>query len=197
MNRIVILGAGYAGVMSAVITAARTKRRDDVRITLVHATERFTERLRLHQTASGQEVADLRIPELLKDTGVEFVRGWVTAINAAAHTVRVDDEHVLEYDTLVYALGGVADTAAVPGVDDHAYTLNSRQEAELLARRLTDAGTRTVAVCGSGLTGVEAAAEIAEQHPELRVVLLGRQEPGATMGAKAKAYLNASLERLG
>jgi NADH dehydrogenase FAD-containing subunit len=65
MNRIVILGAGYAGVMSAVITAARTKRRDDVRITLVNATERFTERLRLHQTASGQEVADLRIPELL------------------------------------------------------------------------------------------------------------------------------------
>ncbi|MFC3890681.1 NAD(P)/FAD-dependent oxidoreductase [Lentzea rhizosphaerae] len=197
MHRIVILGAGYAGVMSAVITAARTKRRDDVRITLVNATERFTERLRLHQTASGQEVADLRIPELLKDTGVEFVRGWVTGIDAAAHTVRVDDEQVLEYDTLVYALGGVADTAAVPGADDHAHTLNSRREAELLARRLADAGTRTVAVCGSGLTGVEAAAEIAEQHPELGVVLLGRQEPGATLGVKAKAYLDASLERLG
>lgn len=195
MHRIVILGAGYAGVMAAVITAARTKRRQDVQITVVNATERFTERLRLHQTASGQQVADLRVPELLAGTGVEFVCGWVTGIDAAARTVRVDDEQVLAYDTLVYALGGVADTATVPGVDDHAYTLNSRHDAELLALRL--AGTRTVAVCGSGLTGVEAAAEIAEQHPELEVVLLGRQEPGATMGPKAKAYLQASLQRLG
>ena len=197
MNRIVILGAGYAGVMAAVITAARTKRREDVRITVVNATERFTERLRLHQTASGQQVADLSIPELLDGTGVEFVCGWVTGIDAAARTVRVDDERVLEYDTLVYALGGVADTAAVPGVDDHAHTLDSGQDAELLARRLAEVGTGTVAVCGSGLTGVEAAAEIAEQHPELDVVLLGRQEPGATMGPKAKAYLHASLKRLG
>jgi NADH:ubiquinone reductase (H+-translocating) len=197
VNRIVILGAGYAGVMAAVITAARTKRREDVRITLVNATERFTERLRLHQTASGQQVADLRVPELLEGTGVEFVCGWVTGVDAAAHTVRIDDERVLEYDTLVYALGGVADTAAVPGVDDYAYTLNSSHDAELLAQRLAGMGTGTVAVCGSGLTGVEAAAEIAEQHPELEVVLLGRQEPGTTLGPKAKAYLHASLQRLG
>lgn len=195
MHRIVILGAGYAGMMAAVITAARTKRRSDVQITLVNATERFTERLRLHQTASGQQVADLRVPELLAGTGVEFVCGWVTGIDAAARTVRIDDERVLAYDTLVYALGSVADTAAVPGVDDHAFTLNSSHDAELLALRL--AGIRTVAVCGSGLTGVEAAAEIAEQHPELEVVLLGRQEPGATTGPKAKAYLQASLRRLG
>ncbi|MBP2327023.1 NADH dehydrogenase FAD-containing subunit [Kibdelosporangium banguiense] len=197
MSRIVILGAGYAGLMTAVITAARTKRREDVRITLVNATERFTERLRLHQTASGQQVADLRVPELLAGTGVEVVCGWVTGIDAAARTVRIDDERVLEYDTLVYALGGVADTTSVPGVDDHAYTLNSSDDAELLARRLTGMGTGTVAVCGSGLTGVEAAAEIAEQHPELEVLLLGRQEPGAAMGPKAKAYMHASLERLG
>jgi NADH dehydrogenase len=197
VNRIVILGAGYAGVMAAVITAARNKRRDDVQITLVNATERFTERLRLHQTASGQQVADLPIPDLLAGTGVEFVCGWVTGIDAAARTVRVDDERVLAYDTLVYALGAVTDTAAVPGVDDHAYTLNSSHDAELLALRLAAAGTRTVAVCGSGLTGVEAAAEIAEQHPELEVVLLGRQEPGATTGPKAKAYLQATLQRLG
>ena len=196
MHRIVILGAGYAGVMTAVITAARTKRRQDVQITLVNASERFTERLRLHQTASGQQTADLRIPELLAGTGVEFVCGWVTGVDAAARTVRVDDEQVLAYDTLVYALGGVADTAAVPGVDDHAYTLNSSHDADLLALRLAQ-GARTVAVCGSGLTGVEAAAEIAEQHPELEVVLLGRQEPGAALGPKAKAYLQNSLERLG
>jgi NADH dehydrogenase FAD-containing subunit len=195
MHKIVILGAGYAGMMTAVNLAARTRRRDDVRITVVNAAERFTERLRLHQVAAGEEVADLRIPDLLAGTGVDFVCGWVTGVDVAARTVRVDDERVLEYDTLVYALGGVADTADVPGADDHAYTLDSAHDAVLFARRLATAGT--VAVCGSGLTGVEAAAELAEQHPGLDVVLLGRDEPGATMGPKAKAYLQATLARLG
>lgn len=197
MNKIVILGAGYAGMTAAVILAARLKRREDVRITVVNAAERFTERLRLHQTASGQQLADLRIPTMLENTGVEFVCGWVTGLDVVARTVRIDDDRVLEYDTLVYALGGVSDTAAVPGVDDHAYTLNSAHDAEVLARRLAGLGGGTVAVCGSGLTGVEAASEIAEQHPGLEVVLLGRGEPGSMMGPKAKAYVVAGLERLG
>jgi NADH:ubiquinone reductase (H+-translocating) len=197
MKKIVVLGAGYAGMAAAVSLAARTKRHEDVRITVVNASERFTERLRLHQVASGQQLADLRIPELLKGSGVEFVRGWVTAVDAAARTVRIDDERVLHYDTLVYALGAVADTAAVPGVDEHAYTLDTAHDAELLAQRLAGLGTGTVVVGGSGLTGVEAATEIAEQHPDLDVVLLGRAEPGATMGPKAKAYLHGALERLG
>lgn len=193
MHRIVILGAGYAGMTAAVSLVGRTRRRDDVRITVVNATERFTERLRLHQTASGQETADLRLPDLL--AGVEFVCGWVTGVDVAARTVRVDDERVLEYDTLVYALGGVTDTSAVPGADEHAYTLDSRHDAELLAARLATAGT--VAVCGSGLTGVEAAAELAERHPHLDVVLLGREEPGTGMGPRAAAYLRGALDRLG
>lgn len=197
MHRIVVLGAGYAGLTVAVSLAARTRRHWDVRISVVNASERFTERLRLHQVASGQQLADLRIPNLLDGTGVGFVCGRVTGIDAAARTVRLGDERVVEYDTLVYALGSAADTAAVPGADDHAYTLNSSQEAESLARRLAGLGSGTVAVCGSGLTGVEAAAEIAEAHPELTVVLLGRAEPGAMLGPRAQRYLHAALERLG
>ncbi|EHR62704.1 NAD(P)/FAD-dependent oxidoreductase [Saccharomonospora cyanea] len=197
MNKIVVLGAGYAGLTAAVNLAARTKHRDDVHITLVNAAERFTERLRLHQVASGQRVADFRIPELLRDTGVEFVRGWVTGLDATARTVRVDDQRVLEFDTLVYALGSVARTSTVPGADIHAYTLDSTHDAELLARRLSEPGAPTVAVCGSGLTGVEAAAEIAEQHPAADVVLLGRQEPGAALGERARAHVRAALDRLG
>ncbi|SFP29821.1 NADH dehydrogenase, FAD-containing subunit [Amycolatopsis arida] len=197
VHRVVILGAGYAGMAAAIQLAARVKRREDVRVTLVNAQERFTERLRLPMTATGQQLAELDIPELLEGTGVRFVRGWVTAVDADAKTVRIDDDRVLHYDTLVYGLGSAADTAAVPGVEDHAYTLNSAQDAEVLADRLARLGSGTVVVAGSGLTGVESAAEIAERHPELNVVLLGRREPGAAMNPKAKAYLQAALDRLG
>ena len=106
----------------------------------------------------------------------------MTGIDADAQTVRIDDTVTLRYDTLVYALGSVADTAAVPGVDEFAYTLNSAQDATLLAEQLARLADGTVVVAGGGLTGVESAAEIAEQHPELDVVLLGRQGPGSMMG---------------
>jgi NADH dehydrogenase len=193
MHRIVVLGAGYAGMAAAVSLVART-RRADVQVTVVDASEWFTERLRLHQAASGQELARLSIPERLPEA--EFVQGWVTSVDVDARQVRVDDERVLGYDTLVYALGGVADTGT-PGADDHAYTLDDPHTAGLLARRLSALDAGTVAVCGSGLAGVEAAAEIAERHPHLDVVLLGRQEPGADLGPRAKAYLDAALARLG
>ena len=100
--------------------AGRLRRPDDVRITLVNPQTRFTERLRLHQTASGEQLADLQIPDRLAGSGVDFVQGWVTSIDADAQTVRVDDEYELRYDVLVYALGGVADTESVPGVDEFA-----------------------------------------------------------------------------
>ncbi|MFD7984158.1 NAD(P)/FAD-dependent oxidoreductase [Kitasatospora indigofera] len=196
-HEVLVLGVGYAGLATAIQLAARTRRRGNLRVTLVNPYDTFTERLRLHLTATGRRTAAMNIPDLLDGTGAAFVRGWVTAVDTAARTVRIDDDQVLHYDTLVYGLGSIADTNAVPGADDHAYTLNSPEDAALLADRLTRLDGGTVVVGGNGLTGIEAAAEIAERHPGLRVVLLGRQEPGASMHPKAKAYLDAALARLG
>jgi NADH dehydrogenase FAD-containing subunit len=197
MKEILILGAGYSGMGATMSLAGRLKGRDDVRITLVNPQTRFTERLRLHQTASGQKLADLQIPDRLAGTGVQFVAGWVTSIDADARTVRIDDQCALRYDTLVYALGSVADTDSVPGVDEFAYTLNSARDAAALADLLDRINNETVVVAGAGLTGIESAAEIAEQHPDLDVVLLSRGEPGSMMGEKARARLHAGLTRLG
>ncbi|MCU7727298.1 FAD-dependent oxidoreductase [Actinoplanes sp. KI2] len=194
MTEIVILGAGYAGLAAAVQLAARTRHDDTVQVTLVNATDRFTERLRLPLTATGQQVADLRLPGLLAGTGARFEPGWVTAIDLAARTVTLDDRKIT-FDILVYALGSVADTAAVPGADEHAYTLNSFDDAAVLAGRL--AGASDVVVGGAGPTGVESAAEIASRFPHLTVTLVGRHEPGAAMHPMARAHLRAALDRLG
>ncbi|MFG1932916.1 NAD(P)/FAD-dependent oxidoreductase [Mycobacterium sp. NPDC048908] len=197
MNEILILGAGYAGMAATAGLVGRLKHRDDVHITIVNPQTQFTERLRLHQIASGQALADLQIPAQLDGTGVDFVEGWVTGVDADTQTVRVDDTDILHYDTLVFALGSVTDTETVPGVEEFAYTLNSAQDASLLACHLDRLANGTVVVAGGGLTGVESAAEIAEQHPELDVILLSRQLPGAMMGDKARTRLHAGLDRLG
>jgi NADH:quinone reductase (non-electrogenic) len=195
-HRIVVLGAGYTGLMCA-IRVARRSRRYHGQVTLVGPSPRFTERLRMHQTATGQRLAEVSIPDLLTGTGVDFVQGWASRIDPVARTVQVDGAGRLTYDTLVYAIGSVTDVSAVPGADTHAYTLNDPQEATRLADRLAEIPHGTVAVCGGGLTGIEAATEIAESHPGVRVVLLTRDTPGSMMSDRARGYLNRALSRLG
>ncbi|GAA2100420.1 NAD(P)/FAD-dependent oxidoreductase [Actinomadura alba] len=200
-HRVLVLGAGYAGMMCAIRTARRG-RRHGVTVTIVNPSGRFTERLRMHQVATGQELADHRIADLLDGTGVEFVEGRAVRIDPGDREVEVDTSagaRTLGYDTLVYAIGGVADTGAVPGADVHAHTFDDARAAGRLAARLAELERLggTVTVCGGGLTGVEAAAEIAESHPGVRVVLLSRDVPGRMMGERARSHLDRALERLG
>lgn len=82
-HEVLVLGAGYAGLAAAIQLAARTRKRGDVRVTLVNPFEKFTERLRLHMTATGQETAEMTIRELLEGTGAVFVRGRVTALDVS------------------------------------------------------------------------------------------------------------------
>lgn len=197
---IVVLGGGYTGVTAALTTARRTRRHGG-RVVLVNPSPRFVERLRMHQLAAGQRLSEHTIPTILGGSGVEFVCGAATSIDAEMRRVSVDtarSTRSLRYDTLVYAIGSRTETLAVPGADQHAYTFSTADEAARFAAEITalprDA---TVAVCGGGLTGIEAATELAETNPGLRVVLVSRDEPGSMMGPKARAHLNRALRRLG
>lgn len=196
-HRILVIGGGYTGMMCAIRLARRT-RRLGVAVTLINPSARFIERLRMHQIATGQQLGDFQIPELLAGTGVTFRQAKVTRIDVEARQVALDDGGTLGYDNLVYALGSVTDTAVVPGADTHADTLSDAGTAHRFATRLAGLGQDSaVTVCGGGLTGVEAATEIAESHPELRVTLISRDVPGAMMGERARAYLHRAMERLG
>jgi len=99
----------------------------------------------------------------------------------------LDDGRELRYDLLVYAIGSA--TQKVKG----AFTIDDPR----LAERLRAEPDGVLTVCGAGLTGIEAATEIAEAYPNMRVRLLSRGEPGTMMGPKARAYLMRTLERLG
>jgi NADH dehydrogenase FAD-containing subunit len=92
-------------------------------------------------------------------------------------------------------VGSATTTTVVPGVAQHAGTLNGLDAAQAFAARLSRASR--VAVCGGGLTGVEAATEIAESHPHLTVTLISETPPGAMMGPKARRHLYQGFERLG
>lgn len=202
-KQMVIIGAGYAGMLAAVRLDKNT-RGQDVQITLINERDTFVERVRMHQRATNQPVPKRLIVDMLRGTRVTFMQGRVTGIVPDQNFVAVQTStstQVIPYDTLVYALGSMIDRDALPGVREHAYVLNFEGErsAAALAQVLPDAaraGKRLVVV-GGGLTGIEAASEFADTYPNLKVVLVTRGEVGEGVSERGRAHLRATLERLG
>ncbi|MEU4388124.1 FAD-dependent oxidoreductase [Promicromonospora sp. NPDC023805] len=200
-HRIVILGAGYAGA-SAAGRVARRLHADDVDITLVNAEPDFVERVRLHQVAAGQELRPRPLRDLLAGTGVALHVARVTAVDVDRKVVALTDADggaaELGYDTLVYALGSSLAQHGVPGVAEHAYDVASRPGALRLRDRLAElAPGGRVVVVGGGLTGIEAASEIAEARSDLDVALAVRGDLGDWLSPAGQRHLRTVFDRLG
>ncbi|MFI7316707.1 NAD(P)/FAD-dependent oxidoreductase [Streptomyces venezuelae] len=201
-----MVGAGYAGLL-ATKRLDRLLRRHDVTITLVNASDRFVERVRLHQLAAGQGFSDhSSLRRQLDGTSVRLVVGRVTAIDATRRIVAVDTPQAvgappasIDYDTLVYALGSGARLDDVPGAPAHAYAVADLEQATRLRHRISQMAVGgTVVVVGAGLTGLETATEVAESCPELRVRLLtSADDVGSGLMPRARRHLRYALDRLG
>ncbi|MGW1963675.1 NAD(P)/FAD-dependent oxidoreductase [Streptomyces sp. NPDC001935] len=200
LHRIVVLGAGYTGAIAAGRLAKRL-RREDVTITLVNPEPDFVERVRMHQLATGQDLKPRPFGAMFAGTGVELRLASVTAVDVDRRTVSLtgaDGPAELSYDTLVYALGSGWNDGGVPGVAEHADQVASRPGAHRLRERLAalDAG-EPVVVVGGGLTGIEAATEIAEARPDLSVSLVASGALGDWLSTKGRTHLRKVTERLG
>ena len=201
-TRVVIIGAGYAGLLATVRLAGRLRGRP-VTITLVNASDQFVERLRLHQFAAGRPAQPRPIRGILRGTGVAFLQGTVRHLDIATRTLAVETATATEavgYDHLIYALGSMVDQDSVPGVREYAYTLapSGPRSAAALRERLATlpAGARLV-VGGGGATGIETAAELAAAYPRLRVHLLTRGGFGAAFDPAIAAYMRGALAQWG
>ena len=199
-HRIVVLGAGYAGAHAAG-RLARRLHPDDVDITVINTEPEFVERVRMHQLATGQQLRRRPLSDVYAGTGVTVRQARVTAVDADRGTVALadrDGEDEIAYDTLVYALGSTAADHGVPGVAEHAHPVASEPDALRLRERLREltAGA-TLLVVGGGLTGIEAATEIAEARPDLEVTIAAGSGVGDWLGDRARRHLRTVLDRLG
>jgi NADH dehydrogenase len=186
-HRIVIVGGGAAGLPLATKLGDKLGRGGRVTVTLV---DRFATHLwkpLLHEVAAGRMDADLHSFDYFLIAYWHHFRfrfGALTGLDRARREVRlaavIDDDGeeilpagTLPYDTLIFCIGSIGNDFGVPGVAEHAISLDTADDAERFHRRLVAACVRAegrasrgesatvdIVIIGAGATGVELAAEI-------------------------------------
>ena len=173
-TRVVIVGAGFAG-----LSAAKALRRVPVQVTVVDQHDYHTFKPFLYQVATALLGADASAyptrGEVRRLANVSFRLGTVTGVDLAAKEVEIDGGR-LPYDYLVLAAGAVNNYFGHAEIAERSLGLNDLPEALRLcdsilaqfeaAAWVTDPAERarllSFVVVGGGPTGVEFAGELAE-----------------------------------
>jgi len=191
-TKVVVIGGGYSGTLAA----NRLRRRPGLHITLVNPRPRFVERIRLHQFVAGTHEATADYDTLLGD-GIELVVDTATRIDTADRRIELASGTTLDYDYVIYAVGSTtALPTSVPGAAEFGYSVAELESAQQLRSALADLHPAApVTVVGGGLTGVETAAELAEQGR--RVTLIGGGQLVPTFSGPGRRSVVKALRRLG
>jgi NADH dehydrogenase len=216
MKRIVVLGAGFAGLIAAVGAARKLAElkigNDDIAVTVVNRDAWHSIRVRNYET----DLSDVRVPlaDVMGPIGVDVTVGEVTGFHSARHEIacRIDGRvAALPYDRLVVALGSELVRPPIPGLREHGFDIDTYDAATRLSVHLADLPNRptspgrfTALVIGGGLTGIEMATELATRLREIagmapaRIILADRAPRiGSNMGDGACAVIDEALTALG
>jgi NADH dehydrogenase len=180
-HRVLILGGGFAGMMTAQALERLLGRRSDVEIWLVSRDNFMLFTPLLPEVSSGvleprHVVSPLR--GMVRHASTWCITAEVETVDLEGRVVTVlggdGDVHRLRYDTLVLALGGVSHSFGIPGLVDHAIGMKTLADAFGLRNRIIELLERadleadpdqrraqlSIVVAGGGFSGVETAGEV-------------------------------------
>ncbi|MDR5753847.1 MULTISPECIES: FAD-dependent oxidoreductase [unclassified Caballeronia] len=223
MKRIVVIGAGFAGLWSAIGAARKLDELSvpagEVEVAVVNGAPFHSIRVRNYES----ELAATLVPltDVLDPVGVRLIEGTVSKIDVANQCVSVlpdalDDSkpaQQLPYDRVVLAAGSRLVHPDIPGLAQYAFDVDSyagacrlQDHLHSLSARGASPGRYTAVVVGAGLTGVELAAELpsrlhgivpeADRHA-IRVVLADRTAKIAQAMGGAQPVIERALTTLG
>ncbi len=217
-QRILIIGAGFAGLWSA-LAAARVLDNENkvdgsIEIALIAPEPALHLRPRLYETGA----ADMKAPlsDIFNEAGVRFIHGRVTHIRTGENEVDVVDHDgrtsTMTYDRLVLAAGSRLFTPDIPGLREHSFNVDqidnaARLEAHInnLANLPDTPGRNTVVVGGGGFTGIETAAEmparlraVLGERADINVVIVEQADHiGPDLGPGPRPVITQALQDLG
>jgi NADH dehydrogenase len=190
---VVVIGGGYAGTLAA----NHLLSRPDVDVTLVNPRPHFVERIRLHQLVADTGSATVDYATML-NPNVHLAVDTAVEIDATTRQVRLASGSGLRYDYLIYAVGSTGAAPSVPGAYEFAYQIADFEHAVRLRDRVAQLHPEApVCVVGGGLTGIETAAELAEQRPAGAVTLICGPTLGPSLSEPGRRSVARQLARLG
>jgi len=177
--RIVILGAGYGGIVTA-IGLQKELNYNEADVTLVNKHDYHYITTHLHMPAAGTdnpENARVDISKLIDEFKIDFVKSTVVQIRPHDKKIILEDS-TLSYDYLVVGLGGEPETFGIPGMKEYALNIRSINSVRLIREHIEYQFARfkrepnrkdylTFVVGGAGFTGIEFVGELADRIPEL------------------------------
>ncbi|MDT5067360.1 MAG: hypothetical protein QOK02_3515 [Mycobacterium sp.] len=166
---VVVIGGGYSGVLAA----NRLRVNADIAVALINPRPHFVERIRLHQLVTGSDDAVVDYADVLGDD-VRLLVDTAERIDATSRTVTLGSGDTIGYDYLVYAAGSTGAPLTVPGAAEFAHPIADFEHAERLRAVMAQVHPGAmVTVVGAGPTGIETAAELAEEGQAVTLVCGG------------------------
>jgi NADH dehydrogenase len=182
-KNIIILGAGYSGILIAKKLAKRLKSQTDIKITLINKKSYHTMLTELHEVAANRVEEDsirISIKRIFEGRNVDVEVDTITAIDYEKKQL-TGKKSSYSYDYLVMASGSQPSFFGICGAEDYTYKLWSYEDAIKLKGQIFEMFTRALQetdqaekqkllsfyVLGAGFTGVEMAGELAEWVPIL------------------------------
>ncbi|TVT91469.1 NAD(P)/FAD-dependent oxidoreductase, partial [Haloferax volcanii] len=165
--RVLVLGAGYAG-----LTLARDLERRlpaDADLTVVNDSPHHLVQHEVHRAIRRPAVADaIQVPLDEALDRAEVVVDRVTGVDRDARTVELAAGDALGYDYCAVCLGAQTAYYGIPGLEAHSVPLKRVADAETIRTRFFDDCDEggTVVVGGAGLSGVQVAGELAALRDE-------------------------------
>lgn len=215
-QKILILGAGFAGMWAALSAArlAAMHNRDDIEIAVLAPQPELRVRPRFYETEVASLVAPLQ--PLFDVTGVTFVKGEAQRIDSVNQCVWYRDEQgnstPRQYDRLVLATGSNLKRDLIDGAAEHAFDLDQLESALRLEQHISDLAQQpesearnTVIVCGGGFTGIEMATElpgrlraVLGEETNARVIVVERGDKiGGRYSRELRDVIATASEELG
>jgi len=223
-KRILILGAGFAGLYSALQFEKTLARDPDIEVILVNRENFFLFTPMLHEVAASDlDMTHIVNPIRKFFKQVQFFEGDVESIDLLGRKVVVshginDHRHELHYDHLLITLGSVTNFFNLPGLAERALTMKSLGDAIHLRNRLIQnleeadfecsreqrEPLLSFVVAGGGFAGVETIAgvndfirEAVEFYPHLREenIRMVLVHPGAVILPELGEKLGAYAQR--
>lgn len=182
-KRIVVVGAGYAGILTAKKLAKKFKKHEGVSVTIIDKNPFHTMLTELHEVAANRVDEDsikISLKKVFAGRKVDIKLDTVTSIDYDNKAV-VGNQETYKYDILVMSAGSKPTFYGVPGAEEYSHKLWSYEDAVNLREHIhnmfrkascePDATKRkkmlTFYVVGAGFTGVEMVGELAEYVPFL------------------------------